>query len=161
MLYIEGEGPATRLGYNDDAPYYRGEDYDKAGPAGGGNPNLAAYLAGRRRSDDKYWRAGGAGADGADGSPGGGSVGGAVGGSPGSERGRRSPGGAILYPGDPGYDELSDRDAVYGPAPSAGGGVAYVGNDFDDAATEAERLDKADYRGGGGAKRVVGDLEED
>lgn len=70
-----------------------------------------------------------------------------------------------MYPGDYDSDGKSGRGGLYGDAGSAAGGAAggvkYVGNDFDDAATDAERLDKADYRGGGGAMRVVGDLEED
>jgi hypothetical protein len=66
-----------------------------------------------------------------------------------------------MMAGDYGPDGRSDADGRYGASPSAGGGVMYVGNDFDDAATDAERLDRADHRGGGGAKRVVGDLEED
>ena len=66
-----------------------------------------------------------------------------------------------MMAGDYGPDGRSDGGGMYGASPSARGGVAYVGNDFDDAATDAERGELADYRGGGGAKRVVGDLEED
>ena len=43
---------------------------------------------------------------------------------------------------------------------TGGGGVNYVGAG-DDEATDAERLSKVDYRGGGGIKRYVGDIEDD
>lgn len=179
VLFIPETGPATRMGVNADAPYYRGQDGEayQGGPSPGmmaaGPGGLAAARA-RRGTDEKYWR---------DGSPGAGGAGGAVGaggamddgsGSPGTpgmgagviygvdESGdpsrRGSVGGAYIY----GADDRSDPgrsargDTVRGP----GGTVTYVGAG-DEEETDAEQLGKADHRGGGGAKRVIGDADSD
>lgn len=59
VMVLQENGPAaTRLIGNDADPYYRGQDVDKVGPDDGGTVGIAGYLAGKRRSDDKYWRNG-------------------------------------------------------------------------------------------------------
>lgn len=57
VLFIPEDGPATRMGYDGDDPYYRGNDLSPyAGAAGGAG--LLAAARGRRDSGDKYWRDG-------------------------------------------------------------------------------------------------------
>lgn len=118
---------------------------------------MAGYLANRDRGDDKFWR---------DGAPGG--VAGAAGGAGATPGGAADgyseggPRGSIAVGGAYGAEGSDGRSGVYGAGgyQSNGDGGGAAGAGYNDAETDAEKLDKADYRGGGGAKRNFGDLDE-
>lgn len=128
-------------------PYYRGADLANGYSPGGVQLDAKGRSARGKGFEEGYWRdgtqGGGALSAGYDGTPGGG----------GSPQGASASGVAGFY------GDGDGRSADGGRSP--GGAAGFAAGAGDDSATDAERLDKIDFRGKGGIKRYYGDDEDD
>lgn len=153
-----------RMFVNPDDPYYRGADLAN-GYSPGGVTLEGNQGTGRGKFQEGYWRDGTPGGGGGQGTPGGADASpGRVSGVMGVAGAGAGVAGAAGYQGDgDGRSQGGDRSPGGGAGymGAGAGGVGGAAGAGDDSATDAERLDRIDYRGGGGAKRFYGDIEDD